>query len=218
LQRFIDTKLQSKLEDTTWLKDLDLELKKTRDYFKPNKYASEPAQLDNGQTVQGLSALQYKHHKANESMQQSLDDTGAGFRNRIHSNVTQYKSGPGRLYKDQELEQAARETGLEQQLREAAGTNVYPQLAARAWAQAGQGPINAVTDFARFRLDPTLRAMGQIEPNPFIPDPNTPAGRIQKYLFEDPARNALNLTRGLPAARQGDHIAEEYERRQKERN
>lgn len=166
--------------------------------------------LEDGTVVHGLSAVQRKNHL----MLKELDDIekalGTGTEESAHRKVLGYKTGEGRPYTDKVIAQEADELGLRQQLEEIPATREYPGLRARAFAGGGEGPMNTLKDFLGFRLDPVLGAIAGESRNPYTAMPNTPAGRIQQYLFRQgvPLYPLLEQKGGLGAARFADDYAD----------
>lgn len=147
-------------------------------------------------------------------MLKELDDIekalGTGTEESAHRKVLGYKTGEGRPYTDKVIAQEADELGLRQQLEEIPATREYPGLRARAFAGGGEGPMNTLKDFLGFRLDPVLGAIAGESRNPYTAMPNTPAGRIQQYLFRQgvPLYPLLEQKGGLGAARFADDYAD----------
>jgi hypothetical protein len=190
-----------------WLKTLDQSFRKVRDKFGSNDHTPIGEKLDDGTELSGLSALQRAHSRAQEKLTQVKTDTSAEYGSAIHNKVRSFDTG-GNFAADKELLQQAKELGIEKDLRAVTGAAVGPSLKSRAFFNSPHGLLQGGIDAAAFRADPILRAIGNVEPNPFTADPNSPAGRIQKYLFEDSAKNLLNLQGGR-LGRFGNEINDE---------
>lgn len=175
------------------------------------------ATLDNGEVVSGFSALRRKQHEAQQALEEASSLTGSNSNENATRRVQAFGRGPGQAERDAALLAEARKLGLENELRQVAGTGAYHRLAARAWGQAGNGMFNRASDVIGMRVDPLLRAAADYPPNPFTAPPNTPAALIQQYLFEKPAKNLLNLTKGQPAVKASGPIEKEYEKRKNHR-
>jgi len=176
------------------------------------------ATLEDGTVVHGLSAVQRKNHL----MLKELDDLekalGTGTEESAHKRVLGYKTGEGRPYTDKMIAQEADNLGIRQQLEEIPATREYPGLRARAFGGGGEGVMNTIKDALGFRADALFGAIAGEARNPYTALPNTPAGRIQQYLFQQsvPFRPLLEQRGGLGAARFADDIADEN-RQNKER-
>lgn len=161
--------------------------------------------LDDGTVVYGLSAVQRKHHKELERLAELEGLTGTN-QQTAHKQVLNYKRGEGHPYNDRALAAEADKLGLRQQLEEVPATRDFPGLSAQANLRAGEGVINAAVDAFTMHADPVLGAIAGQPPNPFTAPPNTPAGRIQQYLFRQgvPFRPLLEGRAGLAGARFGN--------------
>ncbi len=84
-------------------------------------------------------------------------------------------------------------SNVEQDLFEVAGTRVAPILDQMVGIPTS---FRGLKQNLEVRSLPLLEAVGGVDRNPFINNPNTPQGRIQKYLFEDTAKNLMNSTQG----------------------
>ena len=151
--------------------------------------------LDDGTKVTGLSALQRKHHEMLEKINEMKTDTSVNSRNAIHNKVRGFNTS-GNYLSDQQMMEEAKKLGLEQQLREVAGSAVAPSLKERALLGSPKGMFQGALDAGLFRADALLRTIGNVPANPFAAAPNTPAARIQQYLFENAAKNLLNFEGG----------------------
>lgn len=190
----------------------------------PNKDHSEKATnptqltatLDDGTVVYGFSALRRKQHEALKALEEAKKGTGAATKEGAHNRALAFKSGEGHPYQDEQLAQEADRLGIRQQLEEVPATREYPGLRARAFMGGGEGPINTLKDIAGFRLDPVLGAIAGETRNPYTPLPNTPAGRIQQYLFRQgvPMYPLLEQRGGIGAAR----FADDYADRNRDKN
>lgn len=80
-----------------------------------------------------------------------------------------------------------------QQLFETAATRAVPILRE---AQGIPTSFRGIKNAASLRALPLMEAVGGVPSNPFIQSPNSPAGRIQRYLFESSAKNLLQGTEG----------------------
>jgi hypothetical protein len=70
--------------------------------------------------------------------------------------------------------------------------------------------MNSLKDALGFRLDPVLGSLSGEPRNPYAALPNTPAGRIQQYLFRQgvPMYPLLETKGGLAGARYGNEVAD----------
>jgi hypothetical protein len=205
--QMIADEIKNSTDDKGWLNTLDQSFRKVRDKFGGNDHTPIGEKLDDGTELSGLSALQRAHSRAQEKLKQVKTDTSAEYGSAIHNKVRAFDTG-GNFAADKELLQQAKELGIEPQLREVTGSAVGPSLKGRAFLNSPKGVWQGGLDAATFRADPILRAIGNVEPNPFAAHPNSPAGRIQKYLFEDGAKNMLNLQGGR-LGRFGNEIQDE---------
>lgn len=163
-----------------------------------------------GKELTGFSALRNKQHEILSKLEETKKRTGGSSEESAHNQVLGYKTGEGRPYKDEALINEAEKLGLRQQLEEVPATREYPGLRARAFAGGGEGPMNTLKDFLGFRLDPVLGAIAGQGVNPYTAMPNTPAGRIQQYLFRQgvPFYPLLEGKAGLAGARYGNEVAD----------
>jgi len=175
------------------------------------------AKLDNGETVRGWSALQRKHHETQTALEEASSATGSNSTENATRRVQGFGGAPGQAERDATLLAEAKKLGLESELRAAAGTAAYQRLAARAFGQSGGGLINRVGVAAGMRLDPILQSMAGNARNPAAPGPNTPAGRIAQYLFNDQARNLADLTQGQPAVKFAPLLEDIYNEQNRKR-
>jgi len=173
------------------------------------------AKLESGQEVQGFSALRRQQHEALTALEEARKGTGGATKEGAHRRALNYKSGEGSPYENAALAQEADALGLRQQLEEIPATREYPGLRARAFAGGGEGPMNTLKDFLGFRLDPVLGAIAGQGRNPYTALPNTPAGRIQQYLFRQgvPFYPLLEGKAGLAGARYADEVADRNRKR-----
>lgn len=171
------------------------------------------AKLDDGTTVHGFSALRRQQHEALKKLEDAKKGTGSATKEGSHRRVLNYKNGEGSPYENAALAEEADKLGIRQQLEEVPATREYPGLRARAWGGGGEGPMNSLKDFMGFRLDPVLSAIAGEGVNPYSPMPNTPAGRIRQYLFQQgvPMRPLLESRGGLAGARYGNEVSDYQE-------
>lgn len=172
------------------------------------------ATLDDGTKVYGFSALRRKQHEALDKLNEAKKGAGAATKEGGHTRVLGYKSG-GRPHADEALANEADKLGLRQQLEEVPATAEFPNLRARSWGGGGEGPMNALKDALGFRADALLGAIAGEPRNPYTALPNTPAGRIQQYLFRQgvPMRPLLEAKGGLAGARYGNEFADRNRKR-----
>jgi hypothetical protein len=163
-----------------------------------------------GKELTGFSALRNKQHEVLSKLEEAKKRTGGSSEESAHNQVLKFKTGEGRPYQDEALANEADKLGLRQQLEEVPATREYPGLRARAFGGGGEGPMNTLKDFVGFRLDPVLGAIAGQPPNPYTALPNTPAGRIQQYLFRQgvPFYPLLEGRAGLAGARYGNEVAD----------
>jgi hypothetical protein len=195
IQQDIAEDLQGISKDSDWLKKVDKAFRETRDQFEANEFTPGEMTLDDGTKVTGLSALQRKHHEMLDKINEMKTDTSVNSRNAIHNKVRGFNTS-GNYLSDQQMMEEAKKLGLEQQLREVAGSAVAPSLKERALLGSPKGVFQGALDAGLFRADALLRTIGNTPPNPFAAAPNTPAARIQQYLFENAAKNLLNFEGG----------------------
>lgn len=174
---------------------------------------------EDGTVVKGFSALRNKQSQDLEAIKEATKDTGAATQKGAHNRVLNYKNGEGSPYENAALAEEADRLGIRQQLEEVPATREYAGLRARAWGGGGEGPMNSLKDFMGFRLDPILSAIAGEGRNPYAPMPNTPAGRIREYLFQQgvPMRPLLEGRGGLWGARYGNEAAD-YQESKKRNN
>jgi hypothetical protein len=108
---------------------------------------------------------------------------------------------------DQALLDEANAIGKGDNLRQAAAANAYQELKDRSTPFGSlKGLGNAVIDFLGFRLYagaeyPAGRFTREQPRNPYVREPTTLLGDMQKELLEDPTRRLLDLSAGAPGAR-----------------
>lgn len=196
IQQDIAEDLQGISKDSDWLKKVDKAFRETRDQFEPNEFTPGEMTLDDGTKVTGLSALQRKHHELFKEIEEMKADTSSKSKTAILNKIKAFASGQNGTA-DKELLEQAKKLGLEKELRQVAATRVVPGLkTAGSPLENEKGIFTGLKNAGIQRMLPVLEAVGNVPGNPFIANPNTPAGRIQKYLFENSAKNLLNFEGG----------------------
>jgi hypothetical protein len=196
IQQDIAEDLQGISKDSDWLKKVDKAFRETRDQFEPNEFTPGEMTLDDGTKVTGLSALQRKHHELLQQIDEMKLDTSSKSKTAILNKIKAFASGQNGTA-DKELLEQAKKLGLEKELRQVAATRVVPGLkTAGSPLENEKGIFTGLKNAGIQRMLPVLEAVGNVPGNPFIANPNTPAGRIQKYLFENSAKNLLNFEGG----------------------
>jgi hypothetical protein len=196
IQQDIAEDLQGISKDSDWLKKVDKAFRETRDQFEPNEFTPGEMTLDDGTKVTGLSALQRKHHELLKEIDEMKADTSSKSKTAILNKIKAFASGQNGTA-DKELLEQAKKLGLEKELRQVAATRVVPGLkTAGSPLENEKGMFTGLKNAGIQRILPILEAVGNVPGNPFIANPNTPAGRIQKYLFENSAKNLLNFEGG----------------------
>jgi hypothetical protein len=196
IQQDIAEDLQGISKDSDWLKKVDKAFRETRDQFEPNEFTPGEMTLDDGTKVTGLSALQRKHHELLKEIDEMKLDTSSKSKTAILNKIKAFASGQNGTA-DKELLEQAKKLGLEKELRQVAATRVVPGLkTAGSPLENEKGIFTGLKNAGIQRVLPVLEAVGNVPGNPFIANPNTPAGRIQKYLFENSAKNLLNFEGG----------------------
>jgi hypothetical protein len=196
IQQDIAEDLQGISKDSDWLKKVDKAFRETRDQFEPNEFTPGEMTLDDGTKVTGLSALQRKHHELLKEIDEMKADTSSKSKTAILNKIKAFASGQNGTA-DKELLEQAKNLGLEKELRQVAATRVVPGLkTAGSPLENEKGMFTGLKNAGIQRVLPMLEAVGNVPGNPFIAQPNTPAARIQKYLFENAAKNLLNFEGG----------------------
>jgi len=216
-ESLIDAKLlQREIEDQAKLEGIESPLK-VKD-VSHDRSGELTATLDDGTKVYGFSALRRKQHEALDALKEAQKATGSATKEGAHRRVLNYKTGEGSPYENETLANEADRLGIRQQLEEVPATREFPGLRARAFGGGGEGFLNTIKDAVGFRADALFGAIAGEARNPYTALPNTPAGRIQQYLFQQgvPFRPLLEQRGGLGAARFADDIADEN-RQNKER-
>jgi hypothetical protein len=205
IQQDLAADLMGSKGEEAWLKQLDQSFRQTRDKFAPNKFTPVKETLDDGTEVTGLSALQRMHSKALKRKDEIIAGTGVTTQQGVINKVKQFKSGQN-VTADQEILNEAQKLGLEGPLNQVAGTRALQNLRARGNIETSQGLFKGLIDAAGLRALPALEAVGNVPQNPFIAQPNTPSGLIQKYLFQNAARD---LAAGGRAGQYGNEVSDE---------
>jgi hypothetical protein len=196
IQQDIANDLKGSENEANWLKEVDKAFRETRDQFEPNEFTPGEMTLDDGTKVTGLSALQRKHHELLQQIDEMKLDTSSKSKTAILNKIKAFASGQNGTA-DKELLEQARKLGLEKELRQVAATRVVPGLkTAGSPLENDKGIFTGLKNAGIQRILPVLEAVGNVPRNPFIAQPNTPAARIQQYLFENSARNLLNFEGG----------------------
>jgi hypothetical protein len=166
--------------------------------------------LSDGTKVEGFSALRHQQHEALTSLEKAKQRVGAGGDKTIRDRVIGFNQGNDKLY-DEALLEEAKKAGKENELYNAAAASVYPGLRKKAMLGGNEGVLNKAVDFVGLRADKGLELLSGAERNPFAREPNTPLGKIQRAMLEDPARRLLNTRGGRGGARYGDDFRRIYE-------
>jgi hypothetical protein len=196
IQQDIAEDLQGISKDSDWLKKVDKAFRETRDQFEPNEFTPGEMTLDDDTKVTGLSALQRKHHELLKEIDEMKLDTSSKSKTAILNKIKAFASGQNGTA-DKELLEQAKKLGLEKELRQVAATRVVPGLkTAGSPLENEKGMFTGLKNAGIQRILPILEAVGNVPGNPFIAAPNTPAARIQQYLFENAAKNLLNFEGG----------------------
>lgn len=173
----------------------------------PKKPTQPTYTLDNGEVVRGFSAMRAQQHEGSTAIEKAMKRLGVEGDATLEGRIRTYGQLNDRQKIDQALLDEANAIGKGDNLRRAAAANAYAELKDRAVPGGSlKGWGNAIIDFLGFRAYqaaeyPAGQFTRELERNPFVREPNTAVGKIQKALFEDPARRMLNFTRGGPVSR-----------------
>lgn len=183
---------------------------------KPKRPAQYETTLPDGTKVKGLSALRAMQHDDKTAIETAMKRLGVEGDNTLEGRIRTYGQLPDREKIDQALLDEANAGGYGDELRRAAGANAYAELKDRATPGGSlKGLGNALIDFFGFRgYELAGYFAGRFDRenfrNPYVREPNSALGRIQKNVLEDPARRLLDLSRGAPAARWTDDAIRAY--------
>lgn len=180
---------------------------------KPAKPKQPEGKLPDGRTVRGFSAVRGRQHEDQVAIEKAMKAVGVGGNVNMQNRIRTYGQLPDRGDIDQALLDEAHRIGKADKLREAAGANAYATMKDRAWWGASDGWLNKAADFLGLRvyraseyfagrhMRDTPAGDDGLYRNPYVREPKTTLGKMQREMVEDPARRLLNLTRGGPAAR-----------------
>lgn len=191
----------------------------------PTKPTQPEAKLDDGRVVRGFSAMRHQQHDRQTAIEKAMKRLGVEGDVTLENRIRTYGQLADRGTKDQALLDEASNIGKQRELRSAAGANAYEELKDRRFAFFGnEGIAKGLLDFFGFRLYAGSEYLAgryqrnappgkdRMYRNPYIRDPDTLLGEMQRSLVEDPARRLLNLTGGGPAARAaGNELREQFE-------
>ena len=186
---------------------------------KPKKPTQPTAILDDGREVRGFSALRSQQHTRQEALEKAMKRLGVEGDTTLEGRIRTYGQLDDRGKVDQALLDEAMNIGKADDLRRAASANAFSELKDRSSPFGSlKGLGNALIDFFGFRTYAALeypagRFTRDAERNPFVREPGSTSGRIQKALLEDPARRLLNLSAGAPSGRFGDDALRLWEDR-----
>jgi hypothetical protein len=164
-------------------------------FNKPQAAKELEARLANGEMVTGFDALRERQHQAlneHEKMQQA---TGVDRDEAIINRLVRFGQGENPV-SDEMLLKAAKDLGIENELRNIAGLAVYPKLRSKALLGLGsdkwwQVPFN----ITGYRADRALQLMSG-QKNPFN----------RGGPLSDATERFFNLTGGTMGARYGNNI------------
>lgn len=188
----------------------------------PKKPTEPTATLDDGTVVKGFSAMRSKQHTRQEAIERAIKRLGVEGDTTLEGRIRTYGQLDDRGKVDQALLDEATHANKARELRNAAGANAYDTLKDRALFGGNEGIAKATLDFLGFRgyrgseyfagrhTPETPRGEGGFARNPYVREPTTLLGDIQRTLLEDPARRLLDLTGGSAAARWGTEAYDKF--------
>jgi hypothetical protein len=164
----------------------------------PTTYSPDMAGIYPNKNIEsGQVPVTFKFKRVNNGSSMMIDESTANVEEIIIPKGSYKVTGSSKDETGRHVIELVSDGGnTEQSLREVTGSAVAPSLKERSWFSSPKGVFQGAADAAMFRSDPILRTIGNVPENPFVQGPNTPAGRIQKYLFENGAKNMLNLEGG----------------------
>ncbi len=168
----------------------------------PKPHAQLTAELDDGTTVEGFSALRRKQHLTNTEMEKIRQRTGVEGDKATIEKMAKFNRG-NNILDDEALLKVAKELGLEEELRKVAGTGAYMELSDRRFGMGGEGFKRSMADLFGLRGDKLAELLSGAPRNPFDRSPSSAAGSA--------ARRFLDLTGGRVGARHGDDLQLIYE-------
>lgn len=187
----------------------------------PKKPTQPKEKLDSGKEVEGFSAMRHRQHVQQEGIERAMKLLGVEGNATLENRIRTFEQLPDRKEVDQTLLNEAIRIGKMQELRTAAGLNAYGTMKDRSAGGGSEGTLMKVLDVLGLRfykLGEYLsgRHTRNTPPgddglfrNPYVRDPTTTLGEMQRTLVEDPARRLLDWTRGGPLSRKaGDRIYE----------
>lgn len=189
---------------------------------KPAKPTQPEATLDDGRVVRGFSAMRNQQHNDTEAIEKAMKRLGVEGDITLENRIRTYGQLNDRGKVDQALLDEASHIGKQRELRNTAATNAYDELKDRRWGLGNEGFWKGVLDLFGFRLyaaseylagrhqRESLPGKDGLYRNPYIKDPTTRLGEMQRTLLEDPARRLLDLTGGGPASRLGGEKLKEF--------
>lgn len=191
---------------------------------KPTKPTQPEATLEDGTVVRGFSAMRNEQHNEQEAIERAMKRIGVGGDITMENRIRTYGQLDDRGKIDQALLDEALRVNKGPELRNAAGANAYEELKDRRVALGNEGFFKGLLDAIGFRLYAgseyfagrhqryTPPGKDGMYRNPFVKDPETTLGKMQRSLVEDPARRLLSLTGGGPASREGgEYLWDKYQ-------
>jgi hypothetical protein len=188
----------------------------------PKKPTQPEFEDDQGVIRRGFSAMRAQQHEGTTAIEKMMKRLGVEGDNTLEGRIRTYGQNNDREKIDQALLDQANKIGKGDALRRAAGANAYETLKDRAWFGGDDGLFMKIADaiglrgyrageyFAGRHAADTPRDSSGIARNPFVAEPTTLLGDMQRTLLEDPARRLLDLTGGAAAGRLSNDVYEHF--------
>lgn len=163
--------------------------------------------------LKGFSAMRAQQHDDQVAIEKALKALGVEGTTTLENRIRTYGQLEDRGAVDQALLDEANRIGKGKELRTAAGTNAWRTLHDRAWFGGNEGWVNKFADVLGFRIYRGLEHLSGrhtrdtppgddgLYRNPYVREPTTVLGQIQREMLENPLRRITDLTRGGPASR-----------------
>lgn len=188
---------------------------------KPKKPTEPTYTLKDGRVVKGFSALRGQQHEDQAGIERAMKRLGVEGDATLEGRIRTYGQNDDRQKIDQALLDEANNIGKGDDLRRAAGANAYEELKDRSSPIGNMKGIgNALIDFFGFRGYAAGEYLAgrftrdQLR-NPYVSEPSTLLGEMQKTFLEDPARKLLDMSGGAAAARWTDDAREYFDNGEK---
>ncbi len=183
---------------------------------RPAKPTQPEYVTEKGERRRGFSAMRAEQHESTTAVERAMKRLGVDGDTTLENRIRTYGQLDDRGKVDQALLDEASNIGKQRELRNAAGANAYDSLRDRRFGLGNEGIAKGLLDFFGFRgYAASEYFAGRHQPNtppgddgmfrnPYVREPSSLLGEMQRTLLEDPARRLLNLSGGTMGARFGD--------------